>query len=131
MTEQKFNLNEKRDLLFTELKTLVFEGSNFTIEYVFEKIAEQDKEFIRLLKDEIKIIENGNVFEEWLEARDKRNNLHKYLCNKIRGKIDSLAGSKLTDYNQGGQDVGCNQQPMGSGNPLNPPANLSIEGAEK
>jgi hypothetical protein len=53
------------------------------------------KEFIKELNEVLDEIERGNVFEEWLEHEDRRDNLHKFFCRKVREGIDKLAGEKL------------------------------------
>jgi len=65
----------------------------------FRKQEKEDdlskKEFIRRLNKIIDEIEKGNIFEEWLECRNKRENLHKYFCKRLRKEIDKLVGERL------------------------------------
>ena len=74
MTEKEFNLRNERVTLITLFKTTAMDVDSFT-----DKIREQDKEFIKLLKE-------GLNYEDDLDFNSK----------DILNWIDKLAGEKLS-----------------------------------
>ena len=86
MEKKEFNLNKKREELIEKLQE---EYPKISWHNIFCLINEQDKEFIRLLKDEI----YGYPVEFILESETEAN--AKDLLNDIVQRIDKLAGPKF------------------------------------
>jgi len=89
---EKFDLNEKREELFMRFKVgLGIRGAKpEEILLLISKIREQDKEFIRLLKEEFKLI-----YHQYNSGNKKGSIL---VCfEDLFEVIDKLAGKSLTE----------------------------------
>jgi len=84
--EEEFNLSEKRKKLLEDTIT-AFALSDITIEDVFDKIEEQDREFIGRLKKEVNNKIEGALFFQQTNQ--------KLAFKDLLDKINKLAGKKL------------------------------------
>lgn len=99
--EKEFNLSKLRDSLYYQLRQLCPE---LNAEFFINLIKDQDKEFIKILKEEkaeyYHLNDENHILYPWRHCESNTKSLVKEIYNliihRMNEKRDNLAGNKLT-----------------------------------